>query len=170
MTHKSSTSNESFNANNVDDNETCSIVEETGDYRPSVRGSNMFYMPHGLSLDLEAEHVWPTDVAMHQVFKFSVDGKKRLIELGTPFVPGSDDLQGDQCCGYRRVFVADGYCNSRVVMFSAAGKYLGEFGQSSEAYMSNSSSKQPPLYIPHKIAYAKETKMLCVADRENGRI
>jgi hypothetical protein len=170
-----------FDMNDVYNKDTDPIAEETVvTIDPTERkvisawGSNMFYMPHGLSLDLEAEHVWLTDVAMHQVFKFSVDGKRRLIELGTPFVPGSDDVHFCKPTSVADtgefVFVADGYCNSRVVMFSAAGKYLGEFGQSSEAYMSNPSSKQPTFYIPHKITYAKEAKMLCVADRENGRI
>jgi peptidylamidoglycolate lyase len=26
------------------------------------------------------------------------------------------------------IFVADGYCNSRIVVFSAEGKFLGSFG------------------------------------------
>uniref|UniRef100_A0A6G1SD08 peptidylamidoglycolate lyase n=1 Tax=Aceria tosichella TaxID=561515 RepID=A0A6G1SD08_9ACAR len=137
-------------------------------------GSKMFYMPHGLSLDLEGNNLWLTDVAMHQVFKFSVDGSSKLIELGKAFIPGADE---EHFCKPTSVadtgefvFVADGYCNSRVVMFSAEGKYLGEFGQSSDAYLSSVNSVQPQFNIPHKITYAKEAKMLCVADRENGRI
>lgn len=31
-------------------------------------GSNMFYMPHGLTIDLHGNY-WITDVAMHQAFK-----------------------------------------------------------------------------------------------------
>ena len=27
------------------------------------------------------------------------------------------------------VYIADGYCNSRIVVFSGAGEYLGEMGQ-----------------------------------------
>lgn len=139
-----------------------------------VWGSDLFYMPHGLSLDLTGASLWLTDVALHQVFKYSTDGSRKLIELGTPFVPGSDDTHFCKPTSVADtgefVFVADGYCNSRIVMFAASGKYLGEFGQSSEAYLSSAASVQPTFNIPHKITYAQEAKMLCVADRENGRI
>lgn len=138
-------------------------------------GRDLFYMPHGLSLDLEGRNVWLTDVALHQVFKYTIDGSQLLITLGTAFVPGNDE---NHFCKPTSVadtgdfiFVADGYCNSRIVMFSAQGKYLSEFGQSSDAaYLSSAASNQPTFNIPHKIIYAKEANMLCVADRENGRI
>lgn len=137
-------------------------------------GAFSFYMPHGLSLDQEGKNVWLTDVALHQVFKYPIDGSHELLTLGTQFVPGNDE---NHFCKPTSVadtgefiFVADGYCNSRIAMFSAEGKYLGEFGQSSDAYLSNSANIQPTFNIPHKIIYAKEANMLCVADRENGRI
>lgn len=138
-------------------------------------GRDLFYMPHGLSLDLDGTSLWLTDVALHQVFKYSIDGTRELLELGTAFVPGNDESHFCKPTSVADtgefIFVADGYCNSRVVMFSAKGKYLGEFGQSSDAaYLSNTASIQPTFSIPHKITYAKEAKMLCVADRENGRI
>ena len=137
-------------------------------------GQNIFFMPHGLSLDLESRSLWLTDVALHQVFKYSLDGSKRLIELGTPFVPGNDEYHFCKPTSVADtgefIFVADGYCNSRVVMFSANGKYIGEFGQSPDAAYLTTQSVQPIFNIPHKITYAKEAKMLCVADRENGRI
>jgi peptidylamidoglycolate lyase len=31
-------------------------------------GSNLFYMPHGITLDAE-DNIWVTDVALHQVLK-----------------------------------------------------------------------------------------------------
>lgn len=137
-------------------------------------GRDLFYMPHGLSLDLAGGSLWLTDVALHQVFKYSIDGSSKLIELGTAFIPGSDDSHFCKPTSVADtgdfIFVADGYCNSRVAMFSANGKYLGEFGQSPDAYLASSTSVQPTFNIPHKITYAKESKMLCVADRENGRI
>lgn len=139
-------------------------------------GANLFFMPHGLSLDLEEKHLWLTDVALHQVFKFTVDGSKEILSIGTAFVPGNDDNHFCKPTSVADtgdfVFVADGYCNSRIAMFSAQGKYLGEFGQSSDAayVQSNTANVQPTFNIPHKITYAKEANMLCVADRENGRI
>lgn len=137
-------------------------------------GRDKFFIPHGLSLDREANNVWLTDCALHQVFKYSIDGSQELLVLGTAFTPGNDDTHFCKPTSVADtgefVFVADGYCNSRVVMFSAEGKYLGEFGQSAESFMPNAPINQPTFYVPHKIIYAQEAKMLCVADRENGRI
>lgn len=135
-------------------------------------GSNIFFMPHGLSLDYEGKNLWLTDVALHQVFKYPINGSQMLLSLGTSFVPGNDESHFCKPTSVADtgefIFVADGYCNSRIAMFSSDGKYIGEFGQSSEAPYSL--SKQPRFQIPHKITYAKEAGMLCVADRENGRI
>lgn len=169
-----------FDANDVYNKPADPIPEQTvvtidPNERKVIRawGHDMFYMPHGLSLDLSGNNLWLTDVAMHQVFKYSTDGTK-LIELGTPFIPGSDEAHFCKPTSVADtgefIFVADGYCNSRVAMFSAKGVYLGEFGQSSDGYLSNPTSIQPYFNIPHKITYAKEARMLCVADRENGRI
>ncbi|KAL0134562.1 hypothetical protein PUN28_001391 [Cardiocondyla obscurior] len=44
-------------------------------------GKNMFYLPHGLTID-QSGNYWITDVAMHQVFKFDAqDIEKHLAEL-----------------------------------------------------------------------------------------
>lgn len=40
-----------------------------------------FYLPHGLTVDGEGNY-WMTDVALHQVFKFSEEGKEPLLTLG----------------------------------------------------------------------------------------
>lgn len=138
-------------------------------------GRDLFFMPHGLSLDLEAKNLWLTDVALHQVFKYPINGSKALITLGTAFDPGNDENHFCKPTSVADtgdfVFVADGYCNSRIAMFSADGRFLGEFGQSSDAaYLSSNTNIQPTFNVPHKITYAKEANMLCVADRENGRI
>ena len=50
-------------------------------------GANLFFMPHHLTVDSQ-NNVWVTDVALHQVFKFSPyggngDTKTPLIKLGT---------------------------------------------------------------------------------------
>lgn len=138
-------------------------------------GRNLFFMPHGLSLDLQGKNVWLTDVALHQVFKYPINGSQELLALGTAFVPGNDDSHFCKPTSVADtgdfVFVADGYCNSRIAMFSSEGKYLGEFGQSADAsYIPNSPNMLPTFNIPHKITYSKEAGMLYVADRENGRI
>ena len=51
-------------------------------------------------------------------------------------------------------FVADGYCNSRVIRFDADGKFQKQWGQSS----AGSGLQPPPLafLIPHGLAVAEE--------------
>lgn len=141
----------------------------------SAWGRNLFFMPHGLSLDLQGKNVWLTDVALHQVFKYPINGSQELLALGTAFIPGNDDAHFCKPTSVADtgefIFVADGYCNSRIAMFSSEGKYLGEFGQSTEAsFIPNTPNIQPTFRIPHKITYSKDAGRLYVADRENGRI
>ncbi|KAK7792478.1 hypothetical protein R5R35_013863 [Gryllus longicercus] len=99
-------------------------------------GSNLFYLPHGLTIDFE-NNIWVTDVALHQVFKFSANrtSAKPSLILGQQFVPGSDN---NHFCKPTDVavlsngdfFVSDGYCNSRIVKFDRTGKKLMEWGRS----------------------------------------
>ena len=140
-------------------------------------------MPHGLSMDSEGS-LWLTDVAMHQVghtmfdahrcetcvgitqvFKYSPQGKQ-LLALGEAFVAGKDSkhfckptdvvLSNDRSA----IFVADGYCNSRIVKLDGQGMFLGE-------YTMDTNEKQ--LSIPHSLLLIESLDLLCVADRQNGR-
>uniref|UniRef100_A0A8C2K7Y3 Peptidylglycine alpha-amidating monooxygenase n=1 Tax=Cyprinus carpio TaxID=7962 RepID=A0A8C2K7Y3_CYPCA len=101
-------------------------------------GRNMFYMPHGITTDKD-DNYWVTDVALHQVFKLSSDGKDRqLLVLGEAFEPGSDkkhfcqptDVAVDPVTG--NVYVSDGYCNSRILKISPEGKYISHWGAEAE--------------------------------------
>lgn len=97
-------------------------------------------MPHGITIDHE-NNVWLTDVALHQVFKFGPRSENisenLLMTLGTRFVPGNDL---DKFCKPTSVavvtsgefYVADGYCNSRIVKFTAEGRALLEWGRSTK--------------------------------------
>lgn len=134
-------------------------------------GSSMFYLPHGLTVDVN-NNVWVTDVALHQIFKFPQGGGKALLTLGVAFVPGNDD---DHFCKPTAVavmsngdfFVSDGYCNSRIIKFNKNGKFLMQWGRNSFGGVKS------PVYgfsVPHALALAEDKEMLCVADRENGRI
>ena len=96
---------------------------------------NGFYLPHGLSTDHEG-NVWLTDVALHQVFKFPAGGSDTpLLTLGEKLTPGSDkdhfckptDVAVDPNTG--NFFVADGYCNGRIMKFSPQGDFLMEWGK-----------------------------------------
>ncbi|KAJ0056893.1 hypothetical protein NL108_000691, partial [Boleophthalmus pectinirostris] len=135
-------------------------------------GRNMFYLPHGITTD--GNFYWVTDVALHQVFKVSSDGRDQiLLSLGEAFVPGSDhyhfckptDVAVDSENG--NVFISDGYCNARILKFSADGKYLSQWG----AGIGYSDRRMHiPFRIPHSLVFLPDRRELCVADRENGRI
>jgi hypothetical protein len=127
-------------------------------------GNNTFYMPHGLSIDTEG-NLWLTDVGMHQVFKYSKG--ELVLTLGEAFVPGSDsshfckptDVVVSNDGSY--IYVADGYCNSRIAKFDSKGKFLKEYTMPED---------EQQLAIPHSIILIETLDLVCVADRENGRI
>ena len=127
-------------------------------------GSDLFIMPHGLEVDSE-DNIWVTDVALHQVFKFSYTGELLMV-LGVPNEPGNDSLHFNLPTDVAvspngSFYVSDGYGNSRVVRFSKEGNYLfewGKFGADKGAFN-----------IPHGLDLDKDGNVY-VADRENNRI
>ncbi|XP_061656865.1 peptidyl-glycine alpha-amidating monooxygenase A [Syngnathoides biaculeatus] len=134
-------------------------------------GRNMFYLPHGITMGKDNNY-WVTDVALHQVLKVSSDrGDRPMLSLGEAFTPGSDhkhfcqptDVAVDHETG--NIFVSDGYCNARILKFSADGCYLTEWGAGS-----SDRRRRVPFRIPHSLAFLTERNEVCVADRENGRI
>lgn len=91
-------------------------------------GGGMFYLPHGMTIDRHG-NTWITDVAMHQVFKFRPNSLYPSISLGQRFQPGV--LPGYLCkptavavASTGEFFVADGYCNNRIIKYNAAGHIL----------------------------------------------
>jgi peptidylamidoglycolate lyase len=127
-------------------------------------GANMFIMPHGLTVD-KANNVWVTDVALHQIFKFSHEGKL-LMKLGVAKTPGNDhthfNLPTDIAVANDGSFyVSDGYGNSRVVKFSKEGKHLFEWGKKGD--------KPGEFHTPHGIDLDLQGNVY-VADRDNNRI
>ncbi len=138
------------------DNETGNVINSWG--------ANFFIMPHGLTVDKD-NNIWVTDVGLHQIFKFSHDGKL-LMKLGVAKVPGNDSLHfnlptdiaiaSDSC-----FYVSDGYGNSRVVKFSSTGKFIKSWGSFGK--------KKGEFIIPHGIAIDKND-VIYVADRQNNRV
>lgn len=123
-------------------------------------GDNMFYMPHGLEIDANG-NTWVTDVAMHQVFKFPKGSRTPSLTLGEQFVSGSDDTHfcrpTDVAVASSGIFfVADGYCNSRILKFSPEGKVIGTYKGS--------------FNVPHSLALMEKYDALCIADRDNSRL
>jgi hypothetical protein len=75
-------------------------------------GENTFAMPHGLTVDRD-DNVWVTDVALHQVYKFTHDGKL-LLTLGKRGVSGNDATHFNRPTDVEvatngNVFVSDGH-------------------------------------------------------------
>lgn len=128
-------------------------------------GGGMFYLPHGMTIDHHG-NTWVTDVAMHQVFKFKPNSLYPSITLGQRFQPGV--LPGYLCkptavavASTGEFFVADGYCNSRIIKYNAAGRILRVIPQPPE-FLS--------LQVPHGLTLLEHLDILCIADRENMRV
>ncbi|KAH1007488.1 hypothetical protein HUJ04_004713 [Dendroctonus ponderosae] len=128
-------------------------------------GANAFYMPHGLTIDRH-DNYFLTDVGMHQAFKFKRGQNIPTLVFGELFVPGSD--HGHLCkptsiavASTGEIFIADGYCNSRILKYNAAGGLLRVIPSPSE-FLS--------LQVPHSLALIESTDRLCIADRENMRV
>ncbi|CAB3363440.1 Hypothetical predicted protein [Cloeon dipterum] len=141
-------------------------------------GANLFFIPHGITID-SSGNVFLTDVALHQVFKFPPRGGqgKPLMVLGTRFEHGADR---NHFCKPTAVavtksgdfFVADGYCNHRVIKFNSKGEFLMQFGQRAHTLDPDQMKPLPhsAFSIPHALALIEEKNLISVADRENGRI
>lgn len=168
-------------------NDTIMILDRELGNSVSSLGSNLFYMPHGIASDPRG-NLWVTDVGRHQVMRLPTSmmrlgpadqqtGRKhrwlpgnftRLwpdVILGEAFVPGSDSSHFCKpsevavSSDGRLVYVADGYCNRRLVAFAGdSGQFIKSFGEWLQ------------MEVVHSLALIEERNLLCAADRENGRI
>ncbi|XP_050305336.1 peptidyl-alpha-hydroxyglycine alpha-amidating lyase 2-like isoform X2 [Anthonomus grandis grandis] len=128
-------------------------------------GASLFYMPHGLTIDRH-DNLWLTDVAMHQAFKFKPGEIKPTLTFGELFVPGTDARHlckptSIAVATTGEIFIADGYCNSRILKYNAAGGLLKIMPNPPE-FLS--------LQVPHSLALIEPMDRLCIADRENMRV
>ena len=89
------------------------------------------------------------------------------MSLGESFVPGSDSSHFCKPTDVAvsndgsNIYVADGYCNSRIVKFDSNGKFLKQyqmpFGEKALSYC-------------HIVLFLlNPLNLLCVADRQNRR-
>lgn len=139
------------------------VFDKTGRFLRSW-GAGMFLMPHGLTVDRD-DNVWLTDVGLHQVLKFSPEGRL-LLKLGEARTPGADsnhfNLPTDVAVLKDGSFlVSDGYANTRVVKFAADGTFLMTWG--------TAGAGPGQFNLPHGIAVDASGRVL-VADRSNSRV
>ena len=143
---------------------TVSVIDGASGRLLATWGQNLFIMPHGLTVDHEG-NLWLTDVGLHQVFKFTPEGKL-LLSLGERAVPGHDrahfNLPTDVAVLRDGSFyVSDGYKNTRVMKFSAEGRFEFEWGTKGQG--------DGEFNLPHGIAIDAQGRVI-VCDRENERL
>ena len=146
-------------------------------YAGGIKGAlcrKIFTVPHGLSIDHKGM-LWATDVKLHQIMRIdpnskSVDGSSMgrvTLTLGTRNSPGRGSTQFNKPTDVavhpttNEVYVADGYGNSRIIVFTYEGKYVREWG----AY----GTTDGRFHVPHSIAIDRRGDVY-VADRENSRV
>lgn len=125
--------------------------------------------PHHIYIDPydPEKHIWIVVDGLHQIYKFSNDGKRIVMTLGERGVPGNDEKHFARPSGMTWLpdgtfFVSDGYINRRVVKFDKNGKFLMSFGKEGTGPGEFSG-------VVHSIAADAEGR-LYVADRGPGRI
>jgi peptidylamidoglycolate lyase len=143
---------------------TLAVFDADTGQRRKVWVDRRFVMPHGLTID-SSDNVWVTDVGLHQIFKFSPDGRL-LLAVGEAGVPGSDRSHFNMPTDVAVLpdgsfYVSDGYGNARVMKFSADGKFERQWGRKG--------SRPGEFDTPHSIAVDAQGRVY-VADRGNSRV
>jgi sugar lactone lactonase YvrE len=133
-------------------------------------GDHMFVWPHGIRFD-RGGNLWITDGRAadgngQMVYKLSADGSKVLLTLGTKGVSGDGPNQFNGVTDVAiapngDIFVSDGHVNSRIVKFTADGKFVKTWGKKG--------SGPGEFNLPHSVVFDSRGRLL-VADRSNRRI
>src|SRR5579864_2483841 len=124
--------------------------------------------PHSVLISpYDPEHdVWMVDDIHHQIFKFSSDGKRLLMVLGTRDEPGNDGTHFKRPTDIAWLpdgtfFVSDGYGNTRVAKFDKDGKFIKMWG--------TRGTGPGQFNTPHSITVDRNRRVY-VSDRANNRI
>ena len=134
----------------------------------------LFTRPHDVEISPydPQKNVWVVDAEGHAVYKFSNDGKKLLLTLGTPRQRGEDDTHFNRptflvFMDANTMYLADGYDGTRVIKYDMNGKKLLQWGQKGTP----PNEKRPGYFNSvHGIAVDPTTRRVFVNDRTNGRV
>ncbi|VDO46160.1 unnamed protein product [Onchocerca flexuosa] len=132
-------------------------------------------MPHGLAIDQQNDY-YTTDVGSHQVIKWTLSqgSLSEVFALGEKFVPGDDQKHFCKPAGVAvtadgSIFVADGYCNNRIVKFDRNGHFVTQWGSGDNSM--NGLEKALGIFsLPHDIVTNNDGSLLYIVDREHARI
>jgi DNA-binding beta-propeller fold protein YncE len=116
------------------------------------------------------KHVWIIDDQLHQIFKFSYDGKL-VMTLGETLKEGADANHFARPTDIDWLpdgtfFISDGYTGTRVAKFDKNGKFLMQWGEKGE---SGKETRPGYMNTVHSIAVGKDRRVY-VSDRSNSRI
>jgi hypothetical protein len=149
------------------------IIERWNQYDKDYRRPHsVFISPYD-----PQKNVWIVDDYRHAIFKYTNDGKTKLLTIGTVNEHASDDKHF-----YRPTFmawqpdgsfyVADGYANTRVVKFDKDGKYLKAWGEKGSNAGEGAQVETRPNYFNnvHGVTIDPKTREVYVNDRGNRRI
>ena len=139
-------------------------LSTSGSLLGTLRGAP-FVVPHGLSIDHRG-HLWATDVATHCVYRIDASTGQVLLTLGTgrPGTgPTAFNMPADVAVSERtdEVYVADGYGNARVAVFTYDGRFLRQWGAAGAG--------AGQFRVVHSVTLDAEDNVY-VADRENARV
>lgn len=128
--------------------------------RWSDLNSDYLRSPHGLKI--YGEELWITDTKNHHVFVTDRSGNM-LRSFGREIAAGVEGLNAPTDVAFAdngKIYIADGYGNSRMVCLAADGTFLFEWGSRGTA--------PGQFHSPHSIVIADNR--IYVADRDNYRI
>ena len=126
-------------------------------------GKGLFKIPHSIRIDPQG-NIWTVDSGSSMVLKFSPKGEQ-LLEIAVGEQPagrGPTNGTTDIAFGPQgRIFISDGYGNSRVLEYTSKGQRVRQWG---------SRGTGPGQFNqPHGLAVSEEG-VVYVADRNNARL
>jgi 6-phosphogluconolactonase (cycloisomerase 2 family) len=151
------------------------VFDKAGNLKESwTQWDSMLQRPHFVAISpYDAEkNVWIIDDHKHVIHKFTHDGKKELLTVGTYGVPGNDGTHFNRPT-YMDWFangdfvVADGYNGTRVAMFDKNGKFIRAWGEKGQ---NQNDTRGGYFNNVHGISIDPKTERIFVNDRGNHRV